>query len=69
MLQEKEKAAAAELKVKQRLLELHRKNEEQVRLRNGRHDAAECDFRRRMFSSSTILASYDELKLFKKKFR
>jgi hypothetical protein len=34
LLQEKEKAAAAELKVKQMLLELHRKNEEQVRSRN-----------------------------------
>jgi hypothetical protein len=31
VLQEKEKAAAADLKVKQLSLELHRKNEEQVR--------------------------------------
>jgi hypothetical protein len=30
LLQEKDKAASAELKVKQLLIELHRKNEEQV---------------------------------------
>ncbi len=42
VLQEKEKAAAADLKVKQLSLELHRKNEEQVLLLEYPHRQALC---------------------------
>jgi hypothetical protein len=66
VLQEKEKAAAADLKVKQLSLELHRKNEEQVR--RLPEAAKKPDGWDRMCLFLTILVFCDAWKLFRKSF-